>query len=296
MAARSIVYNARTKAETEAINWGKVLAYAEKGISSATGASGASFDMVVKGDGGTSWYSLINAYGNLEQLAARGHAPDPRDGSAQPAKFDGTIVAPSPNPPDARMGTSVTDTDKDYVFLNNVAGQASRGVWMQSPGTMRGTRITTGTARSGSSRRCRTSWRRRTTCSSPRGWFVRAATSPAQPPSSTRRASVRGHLAPATAGDGATGLLDKLLYERHVELVNTGGIEHFDRRRMDDLQAGTARHLPVPAGQLEALSKPIYTFGGVGKPDMRIAAPNGKIIEFHSARRARGASMKRADW
>jgi len=36
---------------------------------------------------------------------------------------------------------------------------------------------------------------------------------------------------------------------------------------VDGLQAGTIRHLPIPAKELETLVLPIYTFGGVGKPD-----------------------------
>lgn len=297
MAARQMVFTARTKAETEALNWGQILAYAEKGISSTAGASGTSFDMVVQGDGGTTWYSLNNAYGNLDSWLRADmrliHEMDP----SQPAKFNGTIVQPNPNPPDARMGTSVTDTEKDYVFLNKTAGQASRGVWMQSPWYH--------------ARYKAHNWDSPTGLETPVPYIlaaendlmiaeglVRTGGDLARAAALINKTRVgRGHLAPATAADGATGLLAKALYERHVELVNTGGIEWYDRRRMDDLQEGTFRHLPIPASQLEALSMPIYTFGGVGKPDMRIAAPNGRIIEFHSAPRARGASsIQRANW
>lgn len=297
MAARQMVLAARTKAQTEALDWGKVLAYAEKGISGPAGASGTSFDMLIQGDGGTTWYSLNNAYGNLSSWLRVDmrliHEMDP----TQPSKFNGTIVPANPNSPDARMGKSVDDEDADYVFLGAVTGQASRGIWMQSPWYH--------------GRYKEHNWDSPTGLETPVPYIlvaendlmiaeglVRTGGDLARAADLINKTRVgRGHLAPATAADGAAGLLDKLMYERHVELVNTGGIEWYDRRRIDDLQEGTIRSLPVPAAQLEALSLPIYTFGGVGKPDMRIAAPNGQIIEFHSAPRSRGAgSIQKANW
>jgi len=77
----------------------------------------------------------------------------------------------------------------------------------------------------------------------------------------------RGHLTPATAVDGAAGLLADIQYEQDVELLTTGGgLQWYNRRRIDGLQTGTPRHLPVPAKELEIDKLPIYTFGG--------AAPN----------------------
>ncbi len=293
LAARTIVLNARTKAETEAINWGKVLAYAEKGIS--TGAK--PFDLSVVGDGEVNWYSYNNAYGNLDSWLRVDmrviHEMDP----TQPSKFNGTIVPANPDSPDARMGKSEDDEDADFVFLNNVAGQASRGIWMQSPWYH--------------ARYKTYNWDSPTALEGPVPYvlmaendlmiaeaLVRTGGDLARAATLVNKTRVdRGNLPPATAADGAVGLLAKILYERHIETINAGGIELFDRRRTDDLQAGTFRHLPIPAGQLEAMSLPIYTFGGVGKPDMRIAAPNGRIIEFHSVRRARGGGgIQKANW
>ena len=78
----------------------------------------------------------------------------------------------------------------------------------------------------------------------------------------------RGNLPAATAAEGATALLGYIDYEREIELLNSSGMEHFRRRHVDGLQAGTLRHLPIPAKELETLRLPIYTFGGVGQPDM----------------------------
>jgi hypothetical protein len=74
----------------------------------------------------------------------------------------------------------------------------------------------------------------------------------------------RGGLTPASASDSKTTLLDYIMYERDVELIATNGWELFRNRMEDRLRAGTARHLPVPAKELEIQALPIYTFGGIG--------------------------------
>ena len=47
-AARALAYSARTKAETDALSWTRILGYAEKGIN---------FDLSVIGDGYVNWYA-----------------------------------------------------------------------------------------------------------------------------------------------------------------------------------------------------------------------------------------------
>jgi hypothetical protein len=78
----------------------------------------------------------------------------------------------------------------------------------------------------------------------------------------------RGGLPAATGSESAATLLGYIDYERDVELLHTNGWDHFRRRHVDGLQDGTLRHLPIPAKELETLQLPIYTFGGVGLPDM----------------------------
>jgi hypothetical protein len=58
---------------------------------------------------------------------------------------------------------------------------------------------------------------------------------------------------------------DAVHHERMVELINTSyGLEFFEMRKNDLLQAGTLLQLPLPAKVLELLGyeKPYYTFGG----------------------------------
>ena len=93
----------------------------------------------------------------------------------------------------------------------------------------------------------------------------------------------RGHLPPATAGDGVATLLSYIDYEREIELHATSGFTLFQRRHVDGLQPGTYRHLPIPAKELETLALPIYTFGGVGQPDQNILLPDGTLSALRLA-------------
>ncbi|MBU3012853.1 RagB/SusD family nutrient uptake outer membrane protein [Polaribacter vadi] len=55
-----------------------------------------------------------------------------------------------------------------------------------------------------------------------------------------------------------------ITYERTIELALTGmGIEYFDMRRNGNLQDGSLLHFPMPAQQLEVIQESFYTFGGI---------------------------------
>ena len=58
-------------------------------------------------------------------------------------------------------------------------------------------------------------------------------------------------------------LMDALIYEKRLEtLWLSGGLDFYDARAFGRVAHGHARHLPVPAYELQALKLPIYTFGG----------------------------------
>lgn len=59
LAAQHLAYMPRNAAENEAVNWGKVLQYAENGISKADNR----FDFAIMQDGGTKWFSYVVYYG-----------------------------------------------------------------------------------------------------------------------------------------------------------------------------------------------------------------------------------------
>lgn len=73
--------------------------------------------------------------------------------------------------------------------------------------------------------------------------------------------SVRGNL-PNISAD-ATSISDAIHYERIIELFNTGmGLAFFEMRGSDRLQSGTPLHFPIPGEVLLSGGFGIYTFGG----------------------------------
>jgi len=73
---------------------------------------------------------------------------------------------------------------------------------------------------------------------------------------------IRGQLPDVTSTDAAE-VLRIIFDEKDIELFNSGmGIGYFDMRRRDQLQSGTILHFPIPFTTLEILQQPIYTIGG----------------------------------
>lgn len=83
----------------------------------------------------------------------------------------------------------------------------------------------------------------------------------------------RGGLPALTGAEPDAQLLAALLYEQEIEFMGQGPTPFFNRRRIDGLQTGTPRHMPVPAKELDVLLREIYTFGGPGRPDMSVGGP-----------------------
>lgn len=266
MAARTLAYSARTLAETQALSWARILAYADKGI---TGSGLASFDFTVIGDGyinwGSDYSSSVNSTWGMPVSTQTINMIDP----TVPASFDGTMVAPSATH-DARLGNtaqidyddySFHPTGADISFEDAVAGNAARGIWKQSPYWY--------------FRYYYYGWDQAQSYMGPMPYVLAAendlliAEALVRTSGDLSRAATlinktrvtRGHLVPVTAADGATNLLKAINYEQDIELLSiTNGL--YLRRRNDKLRVGTVRHLPVPAKELETLNLPIYTFGG----------------------------------
>jgi hypothetical protein len=78
----------------------------------------------------------------------------------------------------------------------------------------------------------------------------------------------RGGLSTLTGAEGTPALLTALQYEQELEFMGQGATVFFNRRRVDGLIAGTPRHLPVPAKEMDVLQRASYTFGGPSAPDM----------------------------
>jgi starch-binding outer membrane protein, SusD/RagB family len=252
MAGLLTAYSARNAAERDKVDWQKVLAYTNKGI--GTGTAGAPFDFTVIGDN-DQWYSYFLLYADYPSWMRVDmrviHLMDP----SQPAEFNGTI-------PPAAVGDKRLETD--IKFLGKVIGDPSRGIYMQSPYYHK--------------RYEYHSWQSDTYATGPAPYIlaaesdllraealVRTNGSLAEAATLINKTRVtRGGLPPATATDSKATLLDDIMYERDVELIATNGWELFRNRMEDRLRAGTVRHLPVPAKELEIQGMPIYTYGGIG--------------------------------
>lgn len=276
MAARTLVLSARTAAENAATDWPRVLAYAERGI---TGAGLEDFDLAVVDDGGIRWYDYIKLYGNLfswlqvDQRLIHRMAPN------IPERFNGLANQPLPEPVDARLalgnlpcGSNMLEcsegAEADYLYVGYVVGSAGRGIWMQSPfwhrRYLRSSFHNAASVRAGASNPHVLAAENDLMIAEA---LVRTGGDLTRAAALVNKTRVgRGNLPPVAATPST--LLAAIEYERDVELLNTGAIALFDRRRVDGLQPGTMRHFPVPARELEVLGMPVYTYGGVGRPDM----------------------------
>jgi len=88
----------------------------------------------------------------------------------------------------------------------------------------------------------------------------------------------RGGLAPLTGAEPVADLLLALQYEQEIEFMGQGPTPFFNRRRIDGFtfssrsglndQTGTARHMPVPAREMDVLVRASYTFGGPSAPEL----------------------------
>lgn len=273
MAALLMAYTPRNAAEAATVNWAKVATLAEKGI--GTGSAGAPFDFTVIGDN-NNWYSYLVYFGDAHSWIRTDQRLINRMDPSIPVKFNGTVV-PRGTSPDARYLS-------DFTFRGSVIGDPGRGIYMQSPWYHSRFEAHALTQAATSAR-------------TPVPYLLAAESDLVRAEALIRRAGpdlataatlinnsrvTRGQLAPATAAQGAATLLSYIDYERDIETLNTSGFTHFQRRHIDGLQAATWRHLPIPAKELETLVLPIYTFGGVGKPDMNLMLPTGELTFLRS--------------
>ena len=103
----------------------------------------------------------------------------------------------------------------------------------------------------------------------------------------------RGGLPALTGAEGLPALITALQYEQEIEFMGQGVDPFFNRRRSgytvpasggrpaynDGLIPGTPRHMPVPAKELDILTRAVYTFGGPTGPDMSTSVSGGQKQE-----------------
>ncbi len=273
MAARQLAYTPRTAAENAAVNWTKVLAYAEKGISTGS----APFELTVTGDA-NNWYDLDKAYQNAGWARVDQRVVQLFDPS-QPVVFTSyTDVPGKPVSDDARLAS-------DFTYTTAIPNQSwfSRGEWFFS--------FLVHTRYGYTARGMPTQYTGDLPFVLPAEndlliaeALVRTGGDKARAATLINKTRVgRGHLTPLTGASSNNDLLAAIFYERDIELYDTGASQPwFDRRRIDtsltynglpigntwgfrggsNLQKGTPRSLPLPAAELETLGLPVYTFGG----------------------------------
>ena len=260
MAARIIAYTPRNATENAAVDWNKVLQYASNGIS-----SGTPFDFSVVEDNGTIWWDGYKAYGNygpwLRVSMRVMHEMNPN----LPERY----TSCSSIPEDA-AGFTDDRYATDFSYIGTIPFACARGAWHFSnwEHSRYGTKAVGGDV----------SWYAGT-FAAPAPMVLAAENDLLWAEALVRTGGdlgvaadlvnktrvVRGGLAPVAAD--ANAIMDAIHYEQDIELLTTGGgLQWYNRRRIDGLQPGTPRHLPIPAKELEIDQLPIYTFGG--------AAPN----------------------
>ncbi len=252
-AARILAYTPRTAAQTAAVDWEKVLAYAQQGID---------WTLEPSTDDKT-WTDIMKGYGSYPGFVRIDHRIINLMDHDYPSRWPNDNI--HWNTPDGKdPGPAVSDdkrleSDFDYEENNNF--RPERGYYFFSH--YRYKRYD--------------DWLQLWVGPSPtfRKWendlliaeaLVRArhdiagATAILNDPEGARKA--RGGLpdvAPATEKE----VLRMIFDERGIELVLTqGGTSYFDMRRTDRLQAGTILHYPVPAAELEIIGYPNYTTDG----------------------------------
>ena len=260
--ARLLVYSPRNIAETEMVDWDKVLIHTENGISS-------DFNIEGDGDGKTrkwmSWYKYYMGRSNWGKVDMR-----------VINVLDNTIPANWPEgglsdlPHEGRIISNDQRVLSDFQY-NSANNRPERGIYRWS--TYRYSRLDSYFNANFFApvimmRKAEIDlFRAEALLNLDR--FVEAS---AVINNGSR--VLRGNLPNIDATEGS--IKDAIFYERTVELALTGmGIEYFDMRRNGLLQDGSLLHFPMPAQQLETIQEALYTFGGInpqfGTPGIDVA-------------------------
>ncbi len=252
MAARILTNMPRNKTELAAVNWAKVKAYADAGITK---------DFTVIQDGGVKWYDessdylLSDGWGITNMYVV--HMLD----SKQPQHWDDNAAFPYPakstNPQDDRL-----NTDFEYVPSNWF--QAARGYYHFS------------------SYRNKRYDEMYVTAKGPKPELMLSENDMMRAEARAYTGDLPGAAAIINAGTRKTrgkmtdvapvlaDIVNAMHHERHVEMYTSGlGLQFYEMRKLNLLQKGTPLHFPLPAGTLETFgaSMPFYTFGYIANAD-----------------------------
>tara|TARA_R110002049_G_scaffold993_3_gene7182 strand:- start:60278 stop:61795 length:1518 start_codon:yes stop_codon:yes gene_type:complete len=269
--ARFIVQSARNLTETNAIDWDNIKTLAEAGITEDFGPIG---------DNGITWWTNANVLmdspngfaefgGRLDMRIV--HLLDPNQPEFFPAAAGSVLTNPQMTTSDARIGSG-----KDFEFRPDILFSSGRGRFhfshyihirfLNDPNFSDGA----------DSKKMQTFMLEdnRLLLAEAKARLDEVGDAVLDVNASSR--VTRGNLAPLLITAPKADVLDAIFYERYIELFNTAvGSGFFDRRRTNQLQVGTFRHLPVPATELQVLSEDLYTLGGV------TADPTGVVPHYN---------------
>ena len=251
-AAIFLAYSPRSSAGVSGVDWAKVQTYADAGITA---------DFVLEGDGWIQWANEIMIYGVYPGWGRVDNRVIHMMASSYPEHWTDTPSFPAParvtNPEDQRLLT-------DFQYLSSNNFRPERGYYHYS--SYRYSRyddyvgVYTGAVPNmplAEIDMIRAEARAR------RGDLAGAA---AIINAGTR--VTRGQLAPVAPTQGE--VMAAIHHERNVELWHqTFGLNFYEMRKNDYLQAGTPLHFPVPYSILETIGeeRPFYTFGGPNGQD-----------------------------
>lgn len=252
VAARILANVPRNKTELAAVNWAKVKAYADAGITT---------DWNVVFDGGTLWYDQGSQYlttagwGKADMYVI--HMMDPKQPQIWENRPDFPHPPASTNPIDKRLNLDFQYTasngfrpDRGYFNFSNYRHARYDHLFVNHSGPKAHILKTENDMLRAEAR----------------VYLGELAEAAAIINASTR--TTRGEMPPVAANK--EDLLKAIHHEIHVEChVSSGGLQFFHMRKQDLLQKGTFLHFPIPARTLETLrvNPPFYTFGTVAKAD-----------------------------
>jgi len=255
-AARILAYSSRNKAHNEAIDWSKVLGYAQNGIEKPLNPLiGSNYD----------WYNMYMVYQIYPGWGRVDHRIINIMDNDYPSRWPNDNASwTTPNGLDP--GAAISDDARllsDFGYLADQGFKSERGYYHFSH--YRLSRYDDVIAQVWYGNKNSPSflvWENEMLKAEALVRTGNVAGAVAILNSATGARKVRGLLPDVTATDAATVLL-RIIDEKDVELMTTGmGIGYFDMRRRDRLQSGTLLHFPVPATELEIIQMPVYSIGG----------------------------------
>ncbi len=228
-AARTMVYSSRNKAHNTALDWTKVLGYANKGI-------------VVD----------FSPWGRVDSriINILDHTKPFRWADGNTAGYGQATSA------DARLAS-------DFGYLSAQAFPPDRGYyWFSSYRFKRYDNVTSSVWYGDKPKPSFLAWENEMLKAEAMVRTGNIAGGVAILNSATGARKVRGNLPDVTATT-ADAVLKILLEEKDIELFDSGmGIGYFDMRRNDKLLTGTILHFPVPVTELEIANITPYTIAG----------------------------------